>query len=172
MGFLDRLKNVVTGGAAKVELSELEGAVEPESMLRVKVVVTAEAELKSKGVFVDLHGEDDLDENLLQKAAEIFSPDPEFSYPLGEGFTLAKGESKTFANYIVLPKELPANRTWLFRARVEAPGKDPASAWQAGPVIVVKAEKAESEAAPAAEKAEAVGTEAPAPAAEAPESKG
>jgi hypothetical protein len=133
MGLLGRFKGVVTGGAAKVELLAIEGTIAPEATVLVRVRVTAEQDFASKGCFIDLHGEDDLDESVFQKAAELFDPDPEYSYPLTDAFELARGESKVVAQPIVMPKELPAERTWLFRARVEAAGRDPASAWQAAP---------------------------------------
>ena len=134
MGVLNKLKGVVTGGAAEVELVAIEGTVAPEATLLVRVRVTAAERLESKGCFIDLHGEDDLEENFFQKAAELFDPDPEYTYPLTEAFELASGESKVVSHHIVMPKALPAARTWLFRARVAAAGKDPASAWQAAPV--------------------------------------
>jgi hypothetical protein len=140
MGLLDKLKSVVTGGAARVELVAIEGTIAPAATLRVRVRVTALEALASKGCFIDLHGEDDLEESVFQKAAELFDPDPEYTYPLTEAFALASGESKVVSEQIVMPTELPAERTWLFRARVEAPGKDPASAWQTATATAPKAD--------------------------------
>lgn len=131
MGLLDKLKHAVTGGAAKVELVKCDGKLAPGELVFVRVQVTAnEGELKSKGVFVDLHGEDNLDENLLDKAAELFNPDPEYSWPVATELTLQKGEARTFENAISLPASLEAGRTWLVRARLETVGKDPTSPWQ------------------------------------------
>lgn len=130
MGIFDKLKHAVTGGAAKVELVKFDGKLEGGALVFVRVNVTAnDAELKSKGVYIDLHGEDDMDESVLDKAAELFNPDPEFSWPVATELTLPAGETKTYENAIAMPAELDPKRTWLIRARVEAPGKDPASAW-------------------------------------------
>ncbi|MFO0751325.1 MAG: hypothetical protein U1F43_37505 [Myxococcota bacterium] len=130
MGLFDKLKHAVTGGAAKVDLQKFDGKLEPGELVFVRVTVTAnDGDMKSKGVFIDLHGEDDLDENVLEKAAEIFNPDPEYSWPVATDLTLPKGEAKVFENAIALPASLEPGRTWLIRARLEAVGKDPTSAW-------------------------------------------
>jgi len=131
MGFLDKLKHAVTGGAATVDLQKFDGKIEGGQLVFVRVVVTAiDDDLKSKGIYIDLHGEDDLDENVLDKAAEIFNPDPEYTWPVATDVELTAGKASTFENAIALPATLEPGRTWLVRARVEAPGKDPASAWQ------------------------------------------
>lgn len=130
MGIFDKLKHAVTGGAAKVELQKFDGKLEGGALVFVRVAVTAnDAELKTKGIYIDLHGEDSLDENVIEKAAELFNPDPEFSWPVSTDQVLPAGETKVFENAIALPPTLDASRTWLIRARVEAPGKDPTSAW-------------------------------------------
>lgn len=131
MGLFDKLKHAVTGGAANVELQKADGKLEGGQLVFVRVAVTAnDADLKSKGVFIDLHGEDDVEENVLDKAAELFNPDPEYSWPVATEISVPKGETKTFENAIALPAALEPNRTWLIRARVETVGKDPTSAWQ------------------------------------------
>ncbi|MCC6623625.1 MAG: hypothetical protein IT385_20370 [Deltaproteobacteria bacterium] len=130
MGFLDKLKHAVTGGAATVELQKFDGKLEGGQLVFVRVAVTATEDFKSKGVFVDLHGEDDLDENVLDKAAELFNPDPEYTWPVATDVTFEAGQARTFENAIALPATLEPGRTWLARARVEAVGKDPTSAWQ------------------------------------------
>lgn len=131
MGFFDKLKHAVTGGAATVDLQKFDGKIEGGQLVFVRVAVTAnDVALESKGVYIDLHGEDDLDENVLEKAAEIFNPDPEYTWPVATDLTIAAGETKNYENAIALPATLEPGRTWLVRARVEVPGKDPASAWQ------------------------------------------
>jgi len=130
MGIFDKLKHAVTGGAAKVELQKYDGKLEGGALVFVRVAVTAnDNDLTSKGVFIDLHGEDDMDEKLLDKAAELFNPDPEFSWPVATDQVFPVGETKVLENAIALPPTLEQSRTWLIRARVEAPGKDPSSAW-------------------------------------------
>lgn len=131
MGLFDKLKHAVTGGAAKVELVKCDGTLAPGELVFVRIAVTAnDSDMKSKGVFIDLHGEDDLDESVLDKAVELFNPDPEYSWPIATELTLPKGETRTFENAISLPATIEAGRTWLVRARLEAVGKDPTSAWQ------------------------------------------
>jgi len=130
MGILDRIKHAVTGGAAKVELVKHSGILAPGEMVYVKVSVEAVSSIDSDGVFIDLHGEDDLDESVLDKAAEIFNPDPTFSWPLAAEFRLAAGDRRVFENAIAMPIDLKiGDRVWLVRARVEVTGKDPTSAW-------------------------------------------
>jgi hypothetical protein len=130
MGLLDKLKHVVTGGAAKVVLVKHSGTLAAGELVYVKVEVEAVADVKSKGLFVDLHGEDDLDESVLDKAAELFNPDPSYAWPIAEAFELASGQKRVFENAISMPNDLVVGtRTWLVRARVEAPGKDPTSPW-------------------------------------------
>lgn len=137
MGILDRIKHAVTGGAAKVELVKHTGNLAPGEMVYVKVSVEAVSAIDSDGVFIDLHGEDDPDEGMLDKAVEIFNPDPTFSWPLAAGFKLAAGETRVFENAIAMPVDLKiGDRIWLVRARVEVTGKDPTSPW----VEFVKAE--------------------------------
>jgi len=131
MGLLDKLKHVVTGGAAKVTLVKHSGKLAAGELVYVRVEVEAVADLKSKGLFVDLHGEDDLDENVLDKAAELFNPDPSYTWPIASAFELASGHKRVFENAVSMPNDLVVGtRTWLVRARVEAPGKDPASRWE------------------------------------------
>ena len=128
MGIVDALKGMVhavTGKAADIELKKYHGKLAPEAMIFVRVVVTANRHLTSDGVFVDMHGEDDLEENVVQKLAEVFKPDPELTYRVSKPFELQAGESKTFENVVGLPASFDTKRTWLIRARVEAFGNDP-----------------------------------------------
>lgn len=130
MGILDRLKHAVTGGAAKVELVKHNGSLAAGEMVYVRVQVDAAQGFDSDGVFIDLHGEDDLDEGVLDKAAEIFNPDPEYSWPVQGATKFAANETAHIEGALQMPADFaPGTRTWLIRARVEAIGKDPTSAW-------------------------------------------
>ncbi len=132
MGILDRLKHAVTGGAAKVELVKHSGSLAAGEMVYVRVQVDAAQGFDSDGVFIDLHGEDDLEENVLDKAAEIFNPDPEYSWPIQGATKFAGNETVHIEGALQMPADFATDaRTWLIRARVEAIGKDPTSAWVA-----------------------------------------
>ncbi len=132
MGILNRLKHAVTGGAAKVELVKHNGSLLAGEMVYVRVQVDAAQGFESDGIYIDLHGEDDLDESVLDKAAELFNPDPEYSWPIQGATTFAAKETVHIEGALQMPADFaPGARTWLVRARVEAIGKDPTSPWVA-----------------------------------------
>ena len=151
MGLLDKLKgavHAVTGGAATVEIQYAE-KVAAGGSLAVKVTVTSKgAEIKSKGVYVDFEGSEQIhipkkDE---QKVSEDYRRALSHStqeFQLCGEFVLGAGESKTLDGSITLAATLQpsfegrhAKNLYQVRGRLEAKGNDPDSGWKVMRVIV------------------------------------
>src|SRR3990172_3375379 len=122
MGFLDKLKgavNAVTGGSAKVTMDFQPATAFPGDAVLAKISVQSTgAEVKSKGVFVDLLGTEHVN---------IKKPSVEQSFQLAPDFVLAANETKLFEGTITLPSNLQpsyqgpfARHEWTIRGRVEA----------------------------------------------------
>jgi hypothetical protein len=146
MGFLDKLKgavNAVTGGAAKVTLEFDPKLAFPGDSVRVKISATSTGpELKSKGVFLDLRGEERIklprgtienQSNEINAAKTAMSQE----YQIAPAFVLGAGETKLFEGVFQLPSGLQpsfqgalARLEWELRGRVEAFGNDPDSGYQ------------------------------------------
>lgn len=131
MSIFERLKNAVTGDAAKITLTKCEGERKAGGIVTVRIEVSANQDLTVSRVVADLHGEDNLDENALEKLGELFNPDPNFTYALESvEFALKKGETRVFEGELQLPDGQDyTNRHWLVRGRLEIMGRDPASGW-------------------------------------------
>lgn len=144
MGVVDKMKrglkgafDHVTGHAAVVDVT-WSGRAAPGEEAQVRVTVTSTAargasgaRIEADAVVVDLHGEDDLEEGLLDKAAELLpgQADPEYTFVVVGSFELEPGQCKTFEGAFRLPEDMDTTRTWLIRARVVMPGHDPRSAF-------------------------------------------
>jgi len=138
MGLTDALKHsvksaldAVTGHAAHVALHWDERPLSGTT-LTVRLVVTSTGHaLHATGAALDLHGEDDLEEGMIDRLAELLpgQADPRFTLPIAGAFSLDPDQTKTLVATLTLP-ELDARRIWLARGRVDAPGVDPASPWQ------------------------------------------
>lgn len=136
MGVLDDMKrrvkgalDAVTGHAAVVDVTWT-GTAEPGVTATVRITVTSTGgRVHGEAAVVDLHGEDDLDENLFDKAAEFLpgQADPQITFTIVGPFDLAPHQAKTFEGSFVFPADLDQTRTWLIRARVVMPGHDPHS---------------------------------------------
>ncbi len=136
MSFLDNVKNKikqvadsVTGHAATVAL-ETSGKFSEGEIITTKVTITSTGNaVSSKGVFVDLLGQDDPSENLVEKAREFVTrdTDPLHEIAVGEGFELAAGETKVVSGQFTVPGGLDPARVWFVRARVQTFGNDPNS---------------------------------------------
>ena len=142
MGFFDKLKGAVqavTDGAATVEIQYAEKAIAGAS-LPVKVTVTSKgAEIKSKGVFVDFEGSEQI--HIPKKDEQKFSEDYRRAlshstqeFQLCGEFVLGAGETKTFEGNITLPPSLSpsfdgrwSKNLYQVRGRLEAKGNDPDS---------------------------------------------
>jgi sporulation-control protein spo0M len=139
MGFFDKIKgavNSVTGGAATVTIEYPQGLVVPGEQVAVKVTATSTGgEVKSKGIFVDLKGEEMVnvvDGNKQKVSQSKTSLDTAFQ--IAPAFVLAAKETKVFEGTFTMPGHaLPsfagtlAQHTYYIRGRVEALGNDPDS---------------------------------------------
>ena len=144
MGFFDKLKgamNAVTGGAAKVTIELVQPCVFPGEECGVRITATSTgAEIKSKGVYVDFKGVEEVKFKDDQQAGKEVTKshttiDQEFL--LSGAFVLAANESKTWEGAFRLPPTvLPsfagaiASHKCFIRGRIEAFGNDPDSGYQ------------------------------------------
>jgi hypothetical protein len=153
MGLLGKMKNAVTGGAAKVSIEYPSEPLKPGDNLHVKVtVMSSGGSFKSKGVYVDLvgkehgsvHGSSRCDKcGQYDNSAKIkvSKKTHDQSIPLGGAMELNENESKVFEGDIQIPPNAQPSYSgsikheWQVRGRVEAFGNDPDSGYQ---TIVVK----------------------------------
>jgi hypothetical protein len=140
MGIFDKLKsavNAVTGGAATVNIDVGAGVIMPGDPVSVKVTATSTgAEVKSKGVFVDVKGEEQVtivDPNTKQKISQS-KKTLEQVFQIAQPFVLGAKETKVFEGTIQLnPGAMPsfngslAQHAYFIRGRLEAFGNDPDS---------------------------------------------
>lgn len=138
MGVVDKVKrglkgalDAVTGHAAVVDVA-WDGVAAPGARLTVRLTVTSTGgAVDAEAAVVDLHGEDDLDEGSLDKAAELLPgrADPEYTFTVVGPFELAPDQCKTFEGAFEFPADMDTSRIWLIRARVVMSGHDPRSAF-------------------------------------------
>lgn len=145
MGIFDKVKDVagkvgdaakgvadtVTGKGAAVELA-YEGALTPGGTVNVTLTVKSTGNaVKASGAVIDLYGEDDPDENLLEKARELAMREkgPKHALPLTGEFVVEAGQTKVIKGKVTLPDELSSDLTWMIRGRVETFGNDPDTGW-------------------------------------------
>ncbi len=138
MGFIDTVKSkvkstldAVTGKAATVSLAT-QGKFAPGEIIECTLTVISSGNaFESKAAYVDLHGEDDLDENVLEKAREFVmrEGDPVITIEVHGPFSVAAGETKTLTGRFTVPTDLDLKRKWLVRGRIQAFGNDPDSAF-------------------------------------------
>lgn len=145
MGFLDKLKgavNAVTGGAANVTIEYPQQTVFPGDTIPVRIVaVSTGAEVKSKGIFVDLVTTEEIKlnrgefgvENHLHLKGETWSQPVQ----IAPAFVLPPGQTMQFEGRVQIPANAPPTTqgkhvalTWLIRGRVEAFGNDPDSGYK------------------------------------------
>ena len=141
MGFLDKMKSVgtaMTGGAAKVSIEYNHAPLRPGDPLQVKVtVVSMGKEVKSSGVFVDIHAAErgQVKCNHCNQMVNINHETIKSAIPVGPAMILQPNESKTFEATINLPMGQPTyngqvQHTWQIRGRLDAFGNDPDSGFQ------------------------------------------
>jgi sporulation-control protein spo0M len=141
MGFLDKMKSVgtaMTGGAAKVSLEYPQKTLMPGESIQVRVtVVSMGKEVKSGGVFVDIHAVEhgQVKCATCQKMVNVNNETVKHSIPIAPAFILQPGESKTFESTIQIPSGQPSyhgtvSNTWKIRGRLDAFGNDPDSGFQ------------------------------------------
>jgi hypothetical protein len=145
MGFLDKLKgamNAVTGNAAKVTIEFNPAIAFPGDHVQVRITATSTGgEVKSKGVFVDLRGleEISLPKNTSGDHQKIDAQRDTHSneIQIAPAFVLGANETKTWEANVQLPGGIQPTYNGIFtkhqcqvRGRVEATGNDPDSGWQ------------------------------------------
>lgn len=143
MGFFDKLKsmvNVVTGGAAKVTIQLQQACVFPGDTVAVKITATSTgAEVKSKGVYVDVFAEervsfkDDSSKEEINRTKTTVQQ----TILIAPAFVLEPNETKTFEGSFTFPSNvLPTfagslcQHVCQIRGRIEAFGNDPDSGYQ------------------------------------------
>jgi sporulation-control protein spo0M len=150
---MDKLKaaaQAVTGGAAKVTIAYEPQVAFPGDPIRVKVAATsAGGEVKSKGVFVDLQGQEEIRVPRSAVGAQTKGSQMSFgdihtwkntfeqAFQIAPEFVLGANETKQFEGVVQLPAALEpsyrgvyAQHKWEIRGRIEAFGNDPDSGWQ------------------------------------------
>jgi sporulation-control protein spo0M len=141
MGFLDKMKaagSAITGGSAKVSIEYNHQPMKPGDPLQVKVtVVSVGKEVKSGGVFVDVHAREQgqVKCNHCQQMVNVNHETIKSAIPIGPAFVLQPNETKTFEATINLPMGQPTyngqiRHTWQIRGRLDAFGNDPDSGFQ------------------------------------------
>lgn len=141
MGFLDKMKSVgsaMTGGAAKVSLEYPHQAMRPGDSINVKVtVVSMGKEVKSGGVFVDIHATEagQVKCNTCQKMVNVNHETVKQAINIAPAFVLQPNESRTFESTIQIPMGQPTyngtvRNEWRIRGRLDAFGNDPDSGFQ------------------------------------------
>lgn len=143
MGFFDTLKsvvNTVTGGAAKVTIQLQQACVFPGEPVEVKITATSTgAELKSKGVYVDVFAEERVTLRDDQSKEEIrrSKTTTQQTIQVAPEFVLGANETRTFEGTFVFPASaLPTfagslcEHICMVRGRIEAFGNDPDSGYQ------------------------------------------
>jgi hypothetical protein len=144
MGFFDKLKaaaQAVTGGAAKVTIEYQPQVAMAGEKITVKIsCASTGAEVKSKGVFVDVRGLESVNvgqneastDHLVHVSKSTF----EQEFQIAPALTLGAGETKLFEGAITLPPTLQPSfkgnyteHKWEIRGRLEAFGNDPDSGW-------------------------------------------
>lgn len=150
MGFLDKMKGAVssvTGGGADVSIEYPMQAVSPGDAVHVKVtVMSTGGEIKSNGVYVDIHAKEHgdiygssrceqcghVDSNAKVKLSKTTIDQ---SIPVAPAFVLQPNERKEFEADIQLPHGQSTykgvvHHDWQIRGRLEAFGNDPDSGFK------------------------------------------
>ncbi len=141
MGFLDKMKSVgtaMTGGAAKVSLEYPHQLMKPGGSINVKVtVVSTGKEVKSGGVFVDVHAFEtgQVKCKHCNQMTQVNNETVKQAISIAPAFVLQPNETKVFESTIQIPSGQPSyhgtlNNDWKIRGRLEAFGNDPDSGFQ------------------------------------------
>jgi ribosomal protein L31 len=145
MGLMDKLKgamHAVTGGAATVTIEFSPSFLYPGDSMQVRVTATSTgAEVKSKGVFVDLRGWEEVRVKNTGSNQTGFSTTStsthEKQIQIGGEFVLGPKETKSFEAQVQVPLGVHPSYTgpnakhqWEIRGRIEAWGNDPDSGFK------------------------------------------
>ena len=146
MGFLDKIKGAVkavTGGAARVTMEFTPPFGFAGEVVQVRISATSTgAEIKSKGVYVDLLGTEEVrlraDSSRGRAQDQTESKNTEHELQIAPAFVLAANETKHWEGHVTLPGGIQpsfagayATYTWQVRGRIEATGNDPDSGFKA-----------------------------------------
>ena len=143
MGFFDKVKgmvNAVTGGAAKVTIQLQQACIFPGDTVSVKITATSTgAELKSKGVYVDVWAEERVSFKDESSKEEInrSKTTVQQTVQISPAFVLAPSETKSFEGTFQFPSNVMptfagslCQHVCQIRGRIEAFGNDPDSGYQ------------------------------------------
>ncbi len=142
MGFLDKMKaagQAVTGGSARVSIEFGIKQLKPGDALPVKVtVISMGREVKSSGVFVDIHAEEtgSIRCKHCGQVTPIKNETIKQAIPVGPAMVLQPNETKVFEATINIPMGAAptyngaVRHEWKIRGRLEAFGNDPDSGFQ------------------------------------------
>lgn len=144
MGFFDKIKgavNAVTGKAAKVTIEYQPQVGFPGETVQVKITAASTGgEVKSKGIFVDLLGTEEIiikaDASTAQYGVkqhiDLRKTTLEQQFQIAPEFVLPPNETKMFEGSFQIPQNLQpsydgvyTHHKWEIRGRVEAFGNDP-----------------------------------------------
>lgn len=165
MGLFTKLKNAITGGAARVEI-ETESFGDVGALHKVTVTVASTGgEVRSDGVFVDVEGIETIkvrEDSPGQKEYGAENVTSSTSAAIAGPFVLGAGETRTFEGEFEIPSGKPptcrgtfVRHEWRVRGRLAAPGVDPTSAWRSIPVMCTEYGRAYQEECAARERAAA-----------------
>jgi len=154
MGLFNKLKNMVTGGAASVSLEMLDQPSRGGSF-KVRVTATAKDDCKIDKVYVMLRGEEEIEvpdtdygnrnsggvsigtgrgttQELVRKSTNTH----EAKIDLANGIALGKGQSQSWEGSVSIPGHvLPtymgryAHHEWAVKGGLAMTGNDPDSGW-------------------------------------------
>jgi sporulation-control protein spo0M len=141
MGFLDKMKSAgsaITGGAAKVSIEYPHLPLKPGDSLPIKVTVMSMGkEVKSGGVFVDVHATEagQVKCKHCGQMTQVQAETIKQAIPVGPAFTLQPSETKVIETTIQLPMGQPSyngqvRHEWRIRGRLDSFGNDPDSGFQ------------------------------------------
>jgi len=125
------MTDVVTGKGAELTLVT-KGALAGGGTIHVTMSVKSTGgAIKAEGAFIDLYGEDDPDENALEKAKEFVMREkgPKHALRVSDAFVINAGETQIFEADVKLPAELSKDFTWMVRGRIDTFGNDPDTGW-------------------------------------------
>ncbi|MDH4122597.1 MAG: hypothetical protein OEV21_00715 [Thermoplasmata archaeon] len=141
MGLLDKMKSVgtaMTGGAAKVSLEYPHQVMKVGDSIPVKVtVVSTGKEVKSGGVFVDVHAFESGQVKCKHcgQMATVSNQTVKQAISIAPAFVLQPNETKVFESTIQIPMGQSTyngqvRHEWKIRGRLDAFGNDPDSGYQ------------------------------------------
>jgi transcription elongation factor Elf1 len=141
MGLLDKMKAAgaaVAGTSARVSLEYPLQPMKPGDSIKVKVtVVSTGREVKSGGVFVDVHAMESGQVKCKHcgQMTQVQAETVKQAIPIASAFVLQPNETKSFEANIQIPSGQPSysgqvRHEWKIRGRLDAFGNDPDSGFQ------------------------------------------